>query len=199
MRRRGGFTLLEIIVVVMIVMLLTAVALPQMRGTIQHMRLRQAGREVASVMRLARDSAVVRNSPVEVIFSMNDKGADEYQLVLMQDDMERIKPTQRRSWHRGEGMLSIPGPEWLRVRPLPEGVYFAQVSSTAPLTEDKRRPRIIFHPDGSATGGTISVQDVRNRTMSIEIYRATGLARVEDNAPPIKMTTRTLFYGPRKK
>lgn len=199
MRRRGGFTLLEITVVVLILMLLMAVALPQMRGTIQHMRLRQAGREVASVMRLARDSAVVRGSPVEVIFSMNDKGADKYQLVLMQDDMERIKPTQRRSWHRGEGMLGIPGLEWLRVRELPEGVYFAQISSTAPLTEDKRLPRIIYYPDGSATGGTISVQDIRNRAMNIEIYRATGLARVEDNAPPVKLKARTLFYGPRKK
>lgn len=199
MRRRGGFTLIEIILVIMIVMLLGAIALPKIGSTMQHLRLRQGGREVASVMRLARDSAVVRNSPVEVIFMMKNKGADEYQLVLLQDDMERIKPTQRRSWHRGEGLLSIPGPEWLRVRELPKDVCFSQISSSAPLTEDKRRPRIIFYPDGSATGGTICLQDTRDRAMSIEIYRATGLAHVEDKAPPVKLATRTLSYGPRKK
>lgn len=199
MRRRGGFTLIEITVVVMIVLLLTAVTLPRMRGTMQHMRLKQAGRDVASVMRLARDCAVVKGSPVEVIFAMNDKGSDQYQLVLLEDNMERIKPKARRSWHRGEEKLGIPGLEWLRVRSLPEEVYFAQVSSSAPLTEEKKRPRIIFYPDGTATGGTVSIQDVRNRTVSIEVYKATGLAHVKANTPPIKIKARTLFYGPRKK
>ncbi len=53
MRRRGGFTLIEIILVIMIVMLLGAIALPKIGSTMQHLRLRQGGREVASVMRLA--------------------------------------------------------------------------------------------------------------------------------------------------
>ncbi|MCE5228127.1 GspH/FimT family pseudopilin [bacterium] len=200
MRRHGGFTFLEITVVVVILMALAAVAMPRMRGTMQHMRLKQAARDVAAVMRLARDSAVVRGNPVEVIMNMNNKGPDQYQLALLDEKMDRVEAKQRRSWHKGPDKLtSVPGAEALRIRTLPEGTFFAEISSQAPPTEDKHRPRFMFYPDGSASGGSISIQDVRDRTISVEIYKATGLSKVEAGKPPVKLKTRTLFYGPKSR
>ncbi len=203
MRRRGGFTFIEITIVIVIMLSLTAVALPRMRSTVLHMRLKQGARDVASALRLARDSAVLRELPVEVRFKMNedeDDGPDQYQLVLYDESNEAIelRDRRRRQSRRAQenDELRFPGRESLQVRTLPEGIYFSVVGSAAPLTEDGDLPRVVFHPDGSASGATIGLQDLRGRALNVVVYRATGQSRVEAGEPKDVEQSRTLYYGP---
>ncbi len=194
-RRQGGFTMIEVTLVVLILLALTAITMPKMRSTMQHLRLKQGARDVAALLRLARDSAVTRQLPVEVIFDLEGEG-NRYQLALLDEMNERVEETERRSRRRTDERIAVVGREVLRVRELPDGVAFAQVSTAAPMLKRNDRPRVVFHPDGSATPATIGLQDGRQRTLSIEIYRATGLARVEPGLPPVEPRSRTLVYGP---
>lgn len=199
MRRRGGFTFLEITIVVLIVMVLSVVAFPRMKSTMQHMRLRQGARDLAAVMRLARDSAVVRGAPVQVVMSTDNKKADKYQIELLDKNMELLKVETRRSWHdKDDDRYAIPGKEALRIRDLPDGVFFGRVTSSAPMTESDL-PCIMFYPDGSATAATIMLQDTRDKTMNVEVYRATGLSHIMPGDKPVKVKQRLLFMHGTKK
>ncbi|MCL5269702.1 MAG: hypothetical protein M1457_03925, partial [bacterium] len=86
--------------------------------------------------------------------------------------------------------------EMTEVRQLPRNVHFAAIYAAAPLTDDTRLPRVIYYPDGSATATTIAIQDTGRRSISVEVYRTTGMARVEKGLPPEEPRLQTIYYGP---
>ena len=55
---RGGFTLMELVVVVVIIGIMTALIIPEMSGTFQAALLRSTGREIVNVFSLANSHAV---------------------------------------------------------------------------------------------------------------------------------------------
>jgi general secretion pathway protein H len=61
-RATAGFTLFEMLVVLMIVSLVTALTLPSLRRTPDHLRLEAAGRSLASALRFSRVAAIARNA-----------------------------------------------------------------------------------------------------------------------------------------
>lgn len=65
-RGERGFTLLEILVVLAIAGLITAVALPRFGGTLDGLRARSASREVAALLRAARLDAIKERTVVVV-------------------------------------------------------------------------------------------------------------------------------------
>jgi general secretion pathway protein H len=63
-RTSAGFTLFEMLVVLTIIGLLVALALPNLRLPPDNLRLEAATRTVASALRLSRSQAIVRNADV---------------------------------------------------------------------------------------------------------------------------------------
>ena len=60
----AGFTLFELLVVLMIMSLVTALALPSLRRAPDHLRLEAAARTLASALRFSRVAAMARNADV---------------------------------------------------------------------------------------------------------------------------------------
>src|SRR5581483_4223561 len=88
-RRAGGFTLMELAVVVALVGILSVLILPQMKGTYQDALLRSSGRELLNAFNLAYSRAVSFNQPHRVRFdrangryavekSMRERGGDVF-------------------------------------------------------------------------------------------------------------------------
>jgi len=68
--RFGGFSLMEVIVVVSILGILAAIAVPSMRDLIASSKVRTAASDVYSSLIFARSEAIKRNSSVDVIPSV---------------------------------------------------------------------------------------------------------------------------------
>ena len=80
MSRRQGFTLIEIMIVVAIVGLLVAVAVPSFTKTMRHLRLSRAARTVAMDLLLARQLAIKENLQYYVTFTLADEIYKVYQI-----------------------------------------------------------------------------------------------------------------------
>ena len=62
-----GFTAIELVIVMAIVTVLAALALPDLSNALVNQRLRSAGTDLMSSLIVARSEAIKRNGPVEVI------------------------------------------------------------------------------------------------------------------------------------
>lgn len=73
-RRSAGFTLIELMVTVAVIVIVTLVALPSFQAQRQRAALRGAGDQVLSFWNQARLEALKRNSMVKVGFVQSDSG-----------------------------------------------------------------------------------------------------------------------------
>ena len=122
--RGGGFTLLELLVVLAILLLMASLVPPLVSGAVPGAELKGAARELAAALRNARSQAITRNQ--EVIVHLNVK-------------TRRYRITGRKQ--------AFTLPDDLKL-----SVYGASSESPSAVIGGIR-----FFPDGSSTGGRITV------------------------------------------
>ena len=192
MKDRQGFTLLEIMVVVVIIAMLATLSLPKMKGSFQTARLKSGARELSGFFRFARNTAVLRERGCEIRFDLEK---DRYWLVLL-DENGVEEDLNKRQEQKEKKQFSI-SEEFSGIRVLPKDVHFNVIYSGAPPTEDKKLPRVVYYQDGSATPATIVIQGAKKLSFNIEIYQTTGIARVEPGTPLNVRDKEKLYYGPK--
>ena len=72
--RQRGFSLLELIVVVSILLILAATAVPNLMNVVANMRLRAASSSLSGLVQEARMQAIKHNKPMTVLFTSNEGG-----------------------------------------------------------------------------------------------------------------------------
>lgn len=72
-KRKGGFTILELMIVVSIIAVMAAIAVPSFSNWAPKFRLRSATDDIAKHLMLARMSAISQNRDVVVSFFKNDR------------------------------------------------------------------------------------------------------------------------------
>jgi len=145
---RDGFTLVEIMVVIVVLTILTATIVPEFSGTIEDARLRASGRNLAAAIRFAASEAVTRSRVVRL---QVNPASREYWLEAENDRgaFERIDED-------GRGRLDEPiAIDIVPTRP----VIMGGASETPPPParsddlEEETLPGVIrFFPDGTADG-----------------------------------------------
>ena len=97
MRTRRGFTLIEILFVIVIILVLAAIGFPRMKGSYFKARLSGAAREVVGLLRTAQSSAVLREQPTRVVFNPEE---DTYLLQVLNEQGKPLEEKKRRERFR---------------------------------------------------------------------------------------------------
>jgi general secretion pathway protein H len=145
-RAERGFTLLELLVVLTIMALVTAVSMPLLRGRQDGIEARREVTALASELRRARLSALTNAAGAGIEFDL-----------------------ERRTFRAAAGAA----------RRLPDGMAMT-LETVRSQQAGGRAGRIWFYPDGSSTGGRVTLRD-RGRLYRIDIDWITGRVATSSN------------------
>ncbi len=147
--RAEGFSLLELVLVVLVMGLAVAISYPSLSRGSATLRLRAAGRDVFNVLRYAREKAITEQSELRII------AEKEARQVFLTDEL-------------GEGGKSYALPSDVRIERLLLGTE-----------EVRDGPIVIrFLPNGSSTPATIVLKSDAGGTLRIITEPITGAARI---------------------
>ena len=150
LRRRGsGFTLLEVLLVLVIAAGGYALVVRLSGGGVSGSQLKSAARAVAAGLRDARGTAIARQEPTALFI-----------------DLER-----RRIEVEGRG----------RPHSLPERMSLKLYTAQSEIV-DEQRGAIRFYPDGSSTGGRVTLQGSGENQLLVDVDWLTGRVTIRDGA-----------------
>ena len=161
-RPAAGFTLYEVIIVLMVLLLVSAVVVPSFTGFLPAVRVRKAGDELMAAFSKARTDAVLTARRFRVVFT---KDPAAYRIDFEPDPMNEPSTFRRLSG------------EWGAANELPVGVIFTKLEGTAPDPETSE-DCLEFSTDGTAPAATIVLGHENGDEVTIEIDPADGRARV---------------------
>jgi general secretion pathway protein H len=151
-----GFTLLEIIIVMLIVGMMAAIIGPAVRNNIDKIHFRTSIKQLMAILRYCRSKAIATKKEKAVQIDL-DEGI--YKIV---GEVLPEAGEDKESHLKGS---------------LPEGVIFTEWE-TPYDSETTNIQTITFYPKGNATGGILRIEDKRGTPMEITIDRITGRAKV---------------------
>ncbi|MGH7408748.1 MAG: GspH/FimT family pseudopilin [Candidatus Methylomirabilales bacterium] len=175
--RAAGFTLLELIVVLFILILVAALVAPIFTRSFGQLRLKAATRDLATLCRFARTQAITHQAVLEVVL---DRRTNSYWLRGPEWVVSRLGGIEQ------VATAEDPEQPWqvrmrqARVRPLPVGVTLKSVILDLGALREDERGTIVFFPQGSSTGGEVWVSDEKGRGYRIVIDPSIGLVRIHE-------------------
>jgi len=182
--RNHGFTLIELMVVLVIIGIMTAVIIPEMRGTYQDARLRAASRDLVNVFDVAASRAVSFNQIHRVHLDVragkylvekrvrgDDRGGDQFQPL-------KDIPGSEGTWDK---RISVEVHDPSEAPPeTAEGPGEAPAPASEPAAPEPPPPAataedtITFYPDGTADSREIQLRDPDGFRIGLRINPTTG-------------------------
>ncbi|MEQ8820044.1 MAG: type II secretion system protein [Sumerlaeia bacterium] len=165
-----AMTMIEIMLVVVILGILMAVALPKMSGTNERAALNTTARDIAKLAAIARQTAQSTQKQTALILDLEQR---QWYLDLDYD------PEKRRSYSRSRDPIAADEE--------PQDLH--QILEMSVLDEDndpidEDEIAIVFYPNGTSTGGRIFLKTTRReRKMTVEIEEATGRSEAYEGEP----------------
>jgi type II secretion system protein H len=175
-RGRTAFTLIELMVVIVIIGIMTAMMIPEMKGTFQDALLRSTSRELINVFDVAYSRAVSLNQLRRVRL---DEKTGHYLVEkrVIENGQENFVPADDVAGGKGEldSRISI------EFRPPEENVSSdsapaENASANDELSADEMT--ISFYPDGTADAGDILLRDRDGFRLALHINPITARVHV---------------------
>ena len=174
-----GFTLVEMMVVLLLIGIVTALILPELSGTLEDARLRAAGRELVGVIGVASSRAITQGRTHQVRF---DTGAGRYTLHEAADDGgagDRFAPVPDVPGGEGQVDARIS----MEIRQTADdaaddgdwrGPFFVRNGDA----EDHDGRSFSFYPDGTADAGDVVLRDRDGFRLALRINPVTAGVRI---------------------
>jgi general secretion pathway protein H len=167
-RDHSGFTLLELLVVLVLISILSALLAPRVGNSIRNMTLTGAAQKIAASLRYARSRAVSEKETYVAVLDFKKSSLS----ILTAQGSAGVKTAK----------LSIDAKEEssrLKVYELPGGVQVAKTKS-GEGEADSGLFQIFFFPNGSTSGGWIVLRNDVGKRCRIEVDVITGAVRLGD-------------------
>lgn len=171
LKSRSGFTLIEIILVVLIIGMTTAFAIPSFVRSYQGAKLRTSARSVVMAHRYARSVAVLQQKQVRIYF-YQDQGRLEV-VSLTPDDPTGDVPTLP------EDNPSGAVHEELR-KSMEQGVRILEFEMDRESQNDQDSSWVNYYPNGMSDAYALRLMDEGDRSLMIRIEPLSGKAKVGD-------------------
>lgn len=210
-QRRQALTFIELLVVIVILGIVFAMAVPSISTISRRGNLRRETRRLVSLMKLARAEAVSRSRVVELKFDLEqhvyrlDMNLDYKSALEREEAGERVLPE--------EEVIELPAGqvEFTAIVTYSEkkkAIYedhnaydSGRVGSVGRRKEkeDDRFVSLKFYPRGSVTGATVVLQTVRarqsdQRYMTIDLFSTTGKVEVTAGKPKDNDIFQDIYY-----
>lgn len=176
---RDGFTLLELILVLALIVVIFALATPALRAPLAAVRLEKAGDQMRTEMARARVHAMktgrtlgLEYQPAMGSYRMVDWSSPSVTAIALAADSGAMPK------------------RWQEVCQLPDGIHFASSTVTDnrsahawidPSSAARQGPGwsqpILFFPDGTTSDATLVLQDARGDRLQVALRGLTGVAR----------------------
>lgn len=177
MDQNRGFSLLELLVVLVIISLMTALILPRMGGSFTTIQLKSTAKKIASMLRYARNLSISEHVSTRALCEFEE---GKIQLFV-----------QRRGAHANSFPSNVTrGSEASRADiedeeehglvqrfRLPKGVWFEK-AVTLKGVETTDGFEFLFYPAGNSSGGEITLVNEKGRKYSVSVDFITGTVRV---------------------
>ncbi|MBC8466231.1 MAG: GspH/FimT family pseudopilin [Desulfobacteraceae bacterium] len=178
---KKGFTLLELLIVLVIISIAAAFVGPRVAGSMSTLTLKTAAKKVAASLRYARSQATSESRPYFVLFDP-DKGRltiKSGQTAPQENEEKEAVDGEQDTGTSEEMADNNQVKEKLKVYALPEGVRFDKVAS------DKNEAssdvfQIVFFPNGGSSGGEVLLENDRGRRYNISVDFVVGTVRLKE-------------------
>jgi prepilin-type N-terminal cleavage/methylation domain-containing protein len=190
-RKRRAFTLIEVLVVVFIALIASAIAVPSFVRAMQGQRLRTSARAVVTAHKYARNMAVLRQTPMALLF---DRLGQQIELVSLQS-RESLAGRNMFMDTRTQALRDAapPKPEFKEdgeekappsiaseeTRKLESDVKIDDFSSEGDVAERDGVYWVNYYPSGMSDGFTLKLVDERRRVARIKTDAISGIVEVE--------------------
>ena len=177
-RRLGGFTLIELMVVITIIGIMTALMIPEMKGSFQDALLRSNSRELINVFNLAYSRAVSLNQTRLVLL---DEATGRYQVEkqIMENGQENVVPADDMPGDKGQLdpriTVKFHQPEESPSDDNTPAKTPAPASESGKASDDVT---IAFYPDGTADAGEIMLRDREGFRLLLQINPVTSRVHI---------------------
>jgi len=174
----SGFTLIELMAVLAVIAIMTALIIPEMRGTLSEAELRSSARTLINACQVASSRAIALNQPQELRI---EAPAGRYQLRPLGNP--GTTDVRTRAQAPVDGRIDSRVTFSWESATEAEGAPESQTPSPNAPNADERpaadaRHRISFYPDGTAQGATMVLRDREGFRLALEIQPVTARVRV---------------------
>ena len=176
-KKKDGFTLLELVVVLAIIGIMSALTLPRLTGPMKNLDLKTAAKKVSASLRYARSRAATEKVVYVALVDFDNNRLVIADTPLAMTDFfvnDRItieKTLSSRLDREGDR------PDGIKTYQPPEGVRFEKGRSRERTITAGFFP-VYFFPTGASSGGEITVANQGGRRYSLSIDFVTGLVRL---------------------
>jgi len=167
MKRRGGFTLLEILLVMGMVFVLAAVVVPRFSDYVPSLRVKKTTDRLFAWARKARSDAALTGLRQRLVIDTQEK---KYWLEV------EARP------FKDPGVFTIV-PGW-EEEALPDEVQLETLEGLENDPDHEHRQVLEFRPDGSSEDATITVANDRGDRATIKVVAATSRVYIEPPPEP---------------
>lgn len=172
--RRSGFTLIELMVVIVIIGIMTALMIPEMKGTFQDALLRSTSRELINVFDLAYSRAVSLNQ-VRRVHLDTSTGRYLVEKQVQERGEDNFVPADDVPGTKGELDKRIT----IEFRHADESSSGESSTAGAPVSGSASDEATIdFYPDGTADAGAVLLRDRQGFQLLLEINPVTARVHI---------------------